>query len=199
MVEAFPLSPNGNSNPARRANRLLNTVGWFRRIGEALLVARRSLAGVASLAWMGIIWWTSSFSPPPAPRQYGWRSVAQNFLHAPAYGFLALLFILALPRRGKWPQFTRAEQVLVVLGALSYGIVDELHQSQVPNRDLSVLDLASDITAPICVLIIISYLGRAGATESGLARRFVLGLLACLACATAAAYAPRFFPEIAWF
>ena len=148
---------------------------------------------------MGVIWWTSSFSPPPTPQQYGWRAIAQNFLHAPAYGFLGLLLLLTLPRRGQWAAPTRAEQVLVVLGTLAYGIVDEIHQSTVPNRNLSVLDLLTDFTAPICVLLIVLYLGRKEASEAGLAKRFALGLLACLLCAAAAAYAPKFFPEIAWF
>ena len=177
---------------------MLNTVGWFRGIGTALLVPSRTVAGLAAVGWMSVIWWTSSFSPEAAPRHYGWRSVAQNFLHAPAYGLLGLLLMLTLPRRTGWPRLTLGEQASVVAGTLLYGIVDELHQSQVPNRDLSVFDLLSDITAPICVLLVVSYLGRAEATESGLARRFALGLVACLICAGAAAYAPLFFPGIAW-
>ncbi len=178
---------------------MLNTVGWFRRVGAGLLFASRPIAGLAALGWMAVIWWTSSFSPPPAPQLYGWRAVLQNFLHAPAYGVLALLILLSLPRRAAWPAPTAGERWFVVLGALGYGIVDEIHQWTVPGRNLSVLDLGTDLVGATCVLVIVLYLGRPTASESGLARRFVLGLLACLISATAAAYGPKFFPEIAWF
>jgi VanZ family protein len=148
---------------------------------------------------MSVIWWTSNFSPPPAPRRYDWRSVVQNFLHAPAFGLLALLLLLTLPRRGTWPVLHRPEQLVVVLGTLVYGVIDELHQASVPGRDLSVLDLMTDVTAAACVLWIVGYLGRTGATEAGLARRFALGLGACLLCALAATYVPWVFPDIGWF
>ena len=178
---------------------MLNTVGWFRRIGARLLAFPRVAAFLGAVGWMGVIWWTSSFSPKEAPRRYDWRAVVQNFLHAPAFGVLAALWILSLPRRGDWPRLSLAERALVVALTLGYGIVDELHQASVPGRDLSVLDLTTDAVAAVCVLWIVDYLGRPGANEPGLGRRFALGLLACLASALAATHVPRLFPEIAWF
>ncbi len=154
---------------------------------------------MAALGWMSVIWWTSSFSPPATEVHHNWRNVLQNFLHAPAYGFLALLLIMLLPRKARWPELNLLECGLVLFGTLSYGVIDELHQSRVPNRDLSVFDLITDGTAAICVLLIVKYLGQERATESGLARRFSLGLLACLVCALMATFVPKFFPEIAWF
>lgn len=178
---------------------MLNTVGWFRKAGAMLLLFPRFVALLAAAGWMGVIWWTSSFSPADAPRRYDWRAVVQNFLHAPAFGMLALLWILTLPRRGSWPAPTTLERALVVALTLGYGIIDELHQASVPGRDLSVFDLMTDATAAVCVLWIVLYLGDTGVSERGLGRRFALGLFACLVCALAATYVPGIFPDIEWF
>lgn len=150
------------------------------------------------VAWMGLIWWTSSKGPPPGPRSYSWRAVIGNFLHVPAFGFLAVLLVATLPRTGAWPRPGRAAWLQVVGTVLAYGVIDELHQSHVPGRDLSIFDLATNVSAASVVVWLTSYLSRREASERGLARRFVLGMLVCSVCALSATYLPMFWPETTW-
>jgi len=176
----------------------VNTVGWFRRIGGALMRVPDSVAWLPAVLWAGVIWWASSISTPPSPRPDPWRMVVHNFLHAPEFGALALLALLVLPRRDGWPDLRPRAGAAIVLAVTAYGVVDELHQSHTPHRDFSLLDVLSDGNAALCVVWIAGYVGRRDATESGLARRFALGILACLVCALVASFVPRLFPGVDW-
>jgi len=73
-------------------------------------------------------------STPP-----GWDKV----LHAGAYGMLAGLAIRAfhggLGRLARWPT------VFAMLLTIGYGMLDEIHQSQVAGRDASILDWIADV------------------------------------------------------
>ncbi len=64
-------------------------------------------------------------------------------LHAVAYSTLAATVLFAVPGRvydrNPWKM-----SLLVVLFCLAYGISDEFHQSFIPNRSPSVLDLIAD-------------------------------------------------------
>jgi VanZ family protein len=66
-----------------------------------------------------------------------------KLLHAIAYGVLALTVLFTVPghqyRKHPW-----RISLLVVLFCLLYGISDEFHQSFVPGRMPSVLDLTAD-------------------------------------------------------
>ncbi len=175
----------------------------MRAVGAALLAWPRRLGWLPPLAWAALIWFTSSQSPAPAPRNWGWRAVAQNFLHAPAYGFLALLLLLWLPARKpfegrRWIEGDKAPRLTIVGLVLVYGITDECHQGTTPGRDLSVLDIVTDVVAALCVLWIVDYLSRPEADGRGLTRRLVIGLACCLAAALLASYVPYFLPSVSW-
>jgi VanZ family protein len=61
----------------------------------------------------------------------------QNLLHIPAYGFLALLWLLTLKTHGvAWRRSLAAAFVL----ATAYGVVIEILQGWIPGRVPSVLD-----------------------------------------------------------
>ena len=71
---------------------------------------------------------------------------------------------------------------LVVLVTL-YGFTDELHQSTVPGRDASLLDLLADFAGALSVVMVIRYLGRKDATDAGLRRSLLFGLFLSVAAA----------------
>ena len=64
-------------------------------------------------------------------------------LHAGVYGVLALTVLFAIPERS-YRAHPWKISLLVVLFCLLYGISDEFHQSFIPNRCPSVLDLVAD-------------------------------------------------------
>jgi VanZ family protein len=80
----------------------------------------------------------------------------QNFLHMPAYGVLALLWIAVLRRRGIPPPWTYG---LALLLAAGYGVVLEFVQLWVPGRYPSVTDGLLDI-AGILLFGGLSWLAR---------------------------------------
>jgi len=74
-------------------------------------------------------------------------------LHAVAYGVLAFTVLFAVPenknRKNPW-----GVSLLVVMFCLLYGISDEFHQSFVPNRMPSVMDVIADTTGAVVVVFI---------------------------------------------
>ena len=157
----------------------------LRRFGAWLQRLPRWAGPLLALAWMALIWQLSNLpsSDERASFPKGWLT---NAAHAPLFGLLALWWILALPRREGWPVLGRAA-LLAVLGAvLAYGALDEWHQSSVPGRDASVLDLATDVVGAACTLWLAAYVGTPGASAGGTLRRIGLGLLFCALAGLAA-------------
>lgn len=160
------------------------TVRALRAVGRLCLGIRRPLAAVLVAAWMGFIWYMSSSRGRHAMETFDLGVLWNNFLHAPAYGFLAYLVLLGIPRREDgWPRIDRAG-VLWTLGVVvGYAVVDEVHQSFVPQRVPSVTDILTNAVGASCVLWIAAYLGGRPAGDRGVWWRLVLGLSACWAAA----------------
>jgi VanZ family protein len=74
-------------------------------------------------------------------------------LHAVAYAVLALTVLYAVPgekyRGNPW-----RVSLLVVLFCLLYGMSDEFHQSFVPKRMPSALDLAADTCGAVLAVVV---------------------------------------------
>lgn len=121
-----------------------------------------------------------------------------NLAHAPLYGLLALWMALLLPRESGWPRIDLRSASLVLAGVAAFGVVDELHQRFVARRDLSLLDLATDLTAGACTLWVAASAGRPRASDTGLYGRLLVSSGLCLAAAAAATSVPRFFPGVGW-
>jgi len=167
------------------------TVGALRRVGGWSLLLPRSLATVLALGWMGFIWFLSSSRGRHAIEAFDLDVLWNNFLHAPAFGLLAYLLLLGLPRREDgWARIDLLGALFVLGSCALYAAVDELHQGQVPRRVASVTDWITDVVGASSVVWIASYLGRPGqSSEWGLWWRFLLGLAACFAAALAATLA----------
>jgi VanZ family protein len=99
----------------------------------------------------GLIWWLSSrvLRDGVAP---WWVGLAFNSGHIVLFGGLAWLVAAALrvhpvPRERQVPRAW-----LAVCVAASYGILDEWHQSSVPGRSASILDIATDCFAALLLV-----------------------------------------------
>lgn len=95
----------------------------------------------AALALAVGIWLLSSrpiVMPVDAP------DLTDKIVHAVVYGVLA-----ALLARGGLERGWRHAVLAAIALAVAYGVVDELHQSQVPGRDASVADVIADLVGAL--------------------------------------------------
>ena len=151
------------------------------------------LAVLLAFGWYALVWRLSS-GPAPSTGSGLAGDLLANFLHAVVYGFLALLCLLALPRRrGAWT--VEASWVLGVVALCAVlGLVDEWHQHHVPGRDASLPDILTDAAGALgtgwCV--------RAALAGSALFPRIAASLVACAACAALATFLPRWLPGTWW-
>lgn len=90
-------------------------------------------------AWAATIFVLSSFSRLPS----GPGGLSDKHAHVLAYALLCALIVLPLAG-GRWIGVTWRTVLAAALLAIGYGITDEIHQSFVPGRDMSMLDLAAD-------------------------------------------------------
>lgn len=169
----------------------------LRRAGQLLQRVPRGRAWLPLGLWMALIWTVSSITfhtRPGLPAQ----SFLNNLGHAPLFGLLALWAALGLPRERGWPRLDRRAVALVLAGVLAWGVIDELHQGSVPGRDVSVLDLLTDLTGAACVLWVARYAGRPEATSRGATARLGAGLVLCASAAAVATWLPVAFGGVGW-
>lgn len=170
----------------------------LRRTGAALLSVSRSTATIPLLAWAVLIWALSSQPPRAVVDHVTLKVYLANCAHAVEFGVLALLVALTLPRSGGWPRLDARGTGVALLIVAAYATLDELHQGLTPGRNAAVPDVLTDLCGAACTLWIAAYVVRPDATEAGLARRFVLGLLVCFASGGLATIAPSLFPDVVW-
>jgi VanZ family protein len=172
-------------------------VGLLRAWGRALQRLPRARAWILVALWMGLITILSSRPGHAGPPSALWAYL-MNLAHAPLYGLLALWMALLVPRELGWPRIDVRWSSLVLAAVLAFGVTDELHQHFVVRRDLSLLDLGTDLTAAACTLWVAASVGRREASEQGTAGRLLLAAGLCLAAAALATSVPRFFPGVGW-
>jgi VanZ family protein len=97
---------------------------------------------------MGMIFWLSSRSSLPSPPGISY-AISANAGHFLVFFALATFILFGL---GAGKQASRRELYIAGALALLYGVSDELHQSFVPGRDASVLDLAADAAGIVVAL-----------------------------------------------
>ena len=112
-----------------------------------------AFARIIPAAWvMSTIWWLSDRETLPSPP--GLTYEIWSYLgHIGMFGLLGLAIWFAL---GLNTRLLDRERTLYAIGiATAYGVLDEFHQSFVPGRDPSVLDVLADfVGATVAVLII---------------------------------------------
>jgi VanZ family protein len=116
--------------------------------------------GLPPLVWMGIIFFLSAQPDLPSPSQSWLSELSTSAGHFFAYAMLAFWWQRALGRiltvpgdKGR----SKAIFLLAFLIAVSYGLSDEFHQSFVPNRDPSLVDLAVDALGAATALGLIAW------------------------------------------
>ena len=159
--------------------RLLRVVGGF------LVRIPWPFVAVMWLGWGAVIFDLSSQSRRVADSKSPLWEWLSNLAHAPLFGLFALLTASLVLREpgGGWPRWRPRRAALVVACTLLYGITDEWHQSTVPGRDASILDVVTDLVAALMVVWVIAAVGRG---EGLVRRRLVVGVILCCLSAGAA-------------
>ena len=164
---------------------------WLKGAGQVLLAQPRWLSWLAPIAWAAAIFSLSASDGvledlPVLPFQgFIW-----NFAHPVVFGVLALLVVPVAPRRveggRRWTAMSAIGAVWTVVLVTLYGVTDELHQSTVPGRDASLLDVLSDGVGASAVIVVVLYLGRDEPNPGGLRVRLLGGLIGCMGAAALA-------------
>jgi VanZ family protein len=99
---------------------------------------------ILPLAYMALIWTLSSFPADEfvALPDLSLDRIIKESLHLVEFGILYLLFALALYGNG---QLTKKTSLIFALIACLYGALDEIHQSFVPYRSATWIDLVKDV------------------------------------------------------
>lgn len=101
---------------------------------------RVRLAVAAALGWAALIFW-ASHQPNPFPMLPSELLSHDKLIHAGVYGVLGFLVRGALAGRGLPP--ARAWLLAWAL-SVGWGVLDEVHQSFIPNRVCDVNDAVAD-------------------------------------------------------
>jgi VanZ family protein len=102
---------------------------------------RLALRWAPAALWAAMIFALSSTAKLPAPP----AGLTDKHAHLVTYGMLAALLVWGLTDRSLARTTWATAAAAVALAAL-FGASDEWHQSFVPGREVSALDLAADIT-----------------------------------------------------
>lgn len=165
----------------------------LRRIGIALLRLPRAAGALLALGWAGVIYLISG-SSDPLPDAVPVPLFLNNLAHAPLFGFLAFLGLVALPRRERalgpdpWPRIDVGASIAILLPVLAYAVFDEWHQSWVPGRHASAGDVLTDVSGALAVLLVAHGLGAEARPGGALGRRLTAGATLCLAAAAVATW-----------
>ena len=100
------------------------------------------------LAALAIVFWLSSLQRVPAA-EYFW----DKLLHAVGYAALGVLALRAF--HGGFARPRLRPTMLAGLVVVLWGVSDEFHQSFVPGRDPSALDVAADAVGFLFAVVIV--------------------------------------------
>ncbi|MEC8512046.1 MAG: VanZ family protein [Planctomycetota bacterium] len=176
----------------------------FRTIGRALLRQPRIVSWVAPVVWASLIFYLSSFQPRTGPLNFeALGGLVSNLAHPAIFGVLALLIVPVLGRAPgedgrRWTSMSPEAALWIVALVTLYGFTDELHQSTVEGRDASLLDVLSDFTGALSVVLVVRLLGRADATDRGLRRALLMALFASLTAAGLSTVWDKYVGEPLW-
>ncbi|BCA54442.1 hypothetical protein W02_15820 [Nitrospira sp. KM1] len=96
------------------------------------------------IVYAGVIFYLSSQSHPEEQLpDFMFKQLSDKVLHFVEYAILAVLAYRAL-RWAAGPAAASRAVTLAIVAASAYGITDEIHQSFVPLREVSVVDWIAD-------------------------------------------------------
>jgi hypothetical protein len=170
----------------------------LRRAGEALLAIPRRWSWIPVGLWLFVIWYASAQPPSAIGTAGAAGGVVGNFAHALEYGVLALWLALCVPRRAGWPDLAPRTRAVLLALVVAYALSDEWHQSLTPDRDASLFDVLTDAVGAGLTLAVIAAAAGPRAAPKRLPLLFGWGILACLACALLATFAPQWLPGHEW-
>jgi VanZ family protein len=101
------------------------------------------------LAALAVVFWLSSMSEVPGAH-YFW----DKFLHTVGYAGLGILALRAF--HGGFERPRLAPTLLAGLAVILWGISDEFHQSFVPGRNSSALDVLADAVGFACAVVLLA-------------------------------------------
>jgi len=103
-------------------------------------VRKRFGRWLPALIWMGLIFFFSA--QPSLPSVPGrWDLLLKKGMHVVAYGILTALYLRALRGSGRDERMIRVASVVL---AVTYAMSDEYHQTFVPGRNGTLVDVAVD-------------------------------------------------------
>ena len=118
-----------------------------------LRVPRQYLSWGPPLAWMAVIFTLSSQPRLPTPPQPLAAQLVQVGGHMMAFGTLLLLLLRAM--KSTWSGHTMIGWALLV--TTLYALADEYHQSFVPGRHATLMDVAVDAAGMLLALGALSW------------------------------------------
>jgi len=126
----------------------------------------KKLIWLLPIAYMVLIWTLSSFPADEfvALPDLSLDRIIKESLHLVEFGILYLLFTVALFSNR---QLTKKTSLIFAILACSYGALDEIHQSFVPYRSATWIDLFKDV---IGVTVAYLFVNRLFLKKSGSAR-----------------------------
>ena len=71
------------------------------------------------------------------------EQIISNLAHIPAYALMAFLWLKAFERRNEGHSFVVA--ALISFGLILFAVSDEIHQSFIPGRSASYMDIGLDL------------------------------------------------------
>lgn len=170
----------------------------LRWVGRGLVFLPRWGAVTIAIAWCGLIWFLSAQHPASLGIEGDWAGVVSNFAHAPEYGILAAWLALCSPRADGWPVLSRTGVAWILAILVAYAGLDELHQSFVPHRDASMLDVVTDLVGACVLLRVVHLAGPHAPRPAPLWRTLLVGAVACLCAAIMSTFIPPLFPTLTW-
>jgi len=102
------------------------------------------------LLFMGLLFLSSQMPDDAQPQAIN-EFHLDKYLHVAAYAILALSALYALQPWERRMPFRRLGLIIFLICGL-YGISDELHQSFVPGRQMSVWDLIADLIGALLAI-----------------------------------------------
>jgi len=107
---------------------------------------------LALFATMTIIY-MSSIPESSTPGSGLFAEIIWNLLHIPAYFLITILWLKAFRTKEslRWPSNM---QLLILVGLILFAFSDEIHQSFVPGRTASLMDIGLDILGIFLGLVV---------------------------------------------